>query len=99
MKRPAVAVALAAVGYLSWRAGRATSTEPGAAVVDANDLNYLLAHYYDEVLGTPDRAHWKLPLLRAAAGRLADATRPPGAMYHPVLIRPPRPAGDTRDET
>jgi hypothetical protein len=57
------------------------------AMVSRADLDILLAHYYDEVLGTPDRSHWRLPLLRAACDRLAAATRPAGADVHPVLRR------------
>jgi len=53
--------------------------------VERGVLDVLLAHYYDEVLGSPDRSHWRLPLLRQSCDRLAAATRPPGADVHPVL--------------
>jgi hypothetical protein len=38
--------------------------------VDAGDLEYLIAHYRDEVDGRPHRSHWRLPLLAAAVARL-----------------------------
>lgn len=56
------------------------------AAVSRADLDLLLVHFYDEVLGSPDRGHWRLPLLRQACDRLAAATRPAGADVHPVLI-------------
>jgi hypothetical protein len=46
---------------------------PDPVVVSRADLDYLLGHFYDEVLGTPDRSHWRLPLLREAADRMAAA--------------------------
>ncbi len=47
---------------------------PGAPVtVNSGDLQYLLAHYWDEIRGEPDRSHWRLPLLKAAAMRLSAA--------------------------
>jgi hypothetical protein len=56
--------------------------------VSHDDLDLLLSHFYDEALGSPDRVHWRSAELRAAADRLAAATRPPGADVHPVLERP-----------
>lgn len=53
---------------------------PGTGVcveVDAGDLEYLLAHYLDEISGHPDRSHWRLPLLAQACGRLYAAVREP----------------------
>jgi hypothetical protein len=82
-----LAAGLAAVAYVSWRAGVSRPLAPGAVIVEATDLDYLLGHYYDEVLGSPDRAHWRFPLLREVADRLADATRPPGSAVHPALVR------------
>ena len=45
------------------------------------DLEYLLAHYADEVHGTPvpDREHWRLPLLGEACARLAGALAAAGS--------------------
>jgi hypothetical protein len=57
------------------------------AAVSRRDLDALLAHYYDEVLGSPAPGHWRVPGLRAAADRLADATRPPDPEV-PAEIRP-----------
>jgi hypothetical protein len=63
-----------------------------------DDLEYLLAHYRDEVLGTPARSHWRLPQLRAACDRLAAATRPEDAEVHPVVASQPDPDGGQRLE-
>ena len=60
---------------------------PDPVTVSRADLDIVLGHFYDEVLGTPDRSHWRLPLLRQAADRLAAGTRPAGAEIHPVIIR------------
>ena len=49
--------------------------DPPTVTVARADLEYLLAHYADEVHGTPvpDREHWRLPLLGEACARLAGA--------------------------
>ena len=46
-------------------------TMNGTVEVSKVALDYLLAHYADEVDGTPDRVHWQLPGVRAAAEQLA----------------------------
>lgn len=50
------------------------SALPKSTVIRA-DLEYLLAHYWDEVKGRPDRSHWRLPMLEQAALRLSEAVR------------------------
>lgn len=52
--------------------GRASA--PRGLDASPEDLDYLLAHFWDEVDGHPDRSHWRLPLLRQAAGRLQVAS-------------------------
>lgn len=47
--------------------------------VNRTDLEYLLAHYWDEVRGDPppDRTHWQLSMLEQACLRLSAALKEP----------------------
>jgi hypothetical protein len=62
----------AAAGAAGFAAGWAAA--PRGLNARTDDLDLLLAHFWDEVNGNPDREHWHADLLRLAAGRLQVAS-------------------------
>jgi hypothetical protein len=64
--------------------------------ISTDDLDLLLAHFWDEVDGAPDSLHWHSQALREAAGRLQLASwmsSRPSAMKLAALAGQVRPEG------